>query len=53
MPLGVISRVSFGFGVIFGEKCKKGKTRKIWTKWVPMLQRREPMSRRRPMPQRG
>ena len=26
MPLGVISRVSFGFGVIFGEKSQKGKT---------------------------
>ena len=35
MPLGVISRVSFGFEVIFGEKSQKGKTRKIWAKWVP------------------
>ena len=28
MPLRVISRVSFGFGVIFGEKSQKGKTGK-------------------------
>ena len=25
MSLGVIFRVSFGFGVIFGEKSQKGK----------------------------
>ena len=47
MPLGVISRVSFGFGVIFGEKSQKGKTRKIWAKRVPKPQPREPT------PQRG
>ena len=35
MPLGVISRVSFGFGVIFGEKSQKGKNQKIWAKQVP------------------
>ena len=29
MPSGVISRVSLDFGVIFGEKLQKGKTRKI------------------------
>ena len=52
MPLGVIYRVSFGFGVIFGEKLQKGKTRKIWAKRVPMLQRREPMPWRSPTPQR-
>ena len=40
-------------GVIFGENRKKGKTRKIWTKRVPKLQRREPTPRRRPTPQRG
>ena len=42
MPLGVISRVSFGFGVIFGEKSQKGKTRKIWAKRVPNPQRGVP-----------
>ena len=53
MPLGVISRVSIGFGVIFGEKSQKGKNQKIWAKRVPTLQRREPTPRRRPKPQRG
>ena len=48
MSLGVISRVSFGFRVIFGEKSQKEKTRKIWAKRVPTLQRRKPMPRRRP-----
>ena len=48
MPLGFISRVSFGFGVIFGEKSQKGKTRKkkIWAKRVPTPQHREPTPRR-------
>ena len=53
MPLGVISRVSFGFGVIFGEKLKKWKTRKSWPKRVPTPPRREPTPWRRPTPQRG
>ena len=48
MPLRVISRVSFGFGVIFGENCQKGENQKIWAKQVPMLQRRELTPRRRP-----
>ena len=42
MPLGVVSRVSFGFGMIFGEKSQKGKTRKIWAKRVPTPQRGVP-----------
>ena len=29
MPLGVIFRVSFGFGVFFGDKSQKGKTGKF------------------------
>ena len=53
MPLGVIYRVSFGFGVIFEEKSQKGKTRKIWAKRVPTPQRREPTPWRRPTPQCG
>ena len=47
MPLGAISIVSFGFGVIFGKNRKKGKTRKIWAKRVPTPQRGVPS------PQRG
>ena len=38
MPLGMISRVSFGFWVIFGEKSQKGKTRKFWAKRAPKPQ---------------
>ena len=36
MPLGVISRVSFGFGVIFGENSQKEKNQKIGAKRVPI-----------------
>ena len=53
MSLDVISRVSFGFGVIFGEKSQKRKTRKIWVKRVPTPQHREPTPRRSHMLQRG
>ena len=48
-----ISRVSFGFGVIFGEKSQKGKNYKIWAKQVPTPQRREPTPRHRSTLQRG
>ena len=53
MPLGVISRVSLDFGVIFGEKSQKGKTRKIWAKRASTPRCREPRPRHRPTPQRG
>ena len=44
MPLRVISIVSFGFGVIFGEIAKRGEKLEIWTRnEVPTPQREEPM----------
>ena len=53
MPLGVISRVSFGFWGDFWRKSQKGKTRKIWAKQAPTPQDKEPMPRRSPTSQRG
>ena len=53
MLLGVISRVSSDFGVIFGEKLQERKTIKICAKWAPTPQCREPTPHRRPKPQCG
>ena len=53
MPLGVISRVSFGFWGDFGEKSQERKTREIWAKRAPTPQHREPTPRCSPMSQRG
>ena len=45
----------FCFGIlgIFGGNRKKRKIGKIWAKWAPTLQRREPTPRRRPTPRLG
>ena len=53
MPLGVISRVSFGIWGDFWRKIAKRKTRKIWAKRAATRQRKKPMPRRSPKPQRG
>ena len=53
MPLGVISRVSFGFWGDFWRKIAKRETRKIWAKRAHTLQRREPTLRHRPTLQHG
>ena len=52
MPLGVIPMIYFGILRIFGKKkCKRAKT-EIWAFRAPMLQRKEPMPRGSPTPQR-
>ena len=53
MPLGVISRVSFGFWGDFEEKLQRCKNWKIWHYRASTPQRREPTLRRKPMPRRG
>ena len=45
MPLGVISRVSFGFLRIFGGNRKSAKRRKTGQTRAPTPQRREPTPR--------
>ena len=53
MPLGVISRVSFGFWGDFWRKIAKEKARKIWAKRAPTPQRREPTPRQGRGAQKG
>ena len=54
MPLGVVSRVLFGFWGDFWGKSQKGKTRKIWAKQASTSKRREPTPQRgMPSPRRG